>query len=123
MGKNPISVMVMLIVVAFLLTACGSDSSSGDSSKKTVTISWTANKESGVNRSGGGYQIYYSTTSGFDAGSASSVDVPYESGSSAPTSVDIDLKEGTYYFRIAAYSAINTGGSGLSDEVSFTVVE
>ncbi len=124
MNKTLFIKLICFFAMVFLVTSCGGGGGSDDdSSSKTVSISWTANLESGVNSTGGGYKIYYSDTSGVDASSASSVDVPYVSGSSAPTSVDVELSAGTYYIKIAAYSALNTGGSDLSDEVSLTVSE
>jgi hypothetical protein len=82
-----------------------------------VLVSWDGNPETAVNRSGGGYKVYHSSNSGFNPGDSgvTEIDVPYISGVSAPTSVLISLSPGTYYIRIAAYSALNppdlSGGS------------
>ena len=133
---RPINLFAVLLITV-ILTSCGGSSGggggSGDASgdgngggsviTKTVTISWNANLESAVNSTGGGYKVYYSTTSGFAIGSAISVDVPYTSGSYAPTSTDISLEPGTYYFKIVAYSGINTDGSEPSDQISLAVSE
>ena len=125
--------LFLIILITVILTSCGGSSGggggSGDASGdaivnlKTVTISWNANLETAVNSTSGGYKVYYSTTSGFAIGSATSVDVPYTSGSYAPTSTDISLEPGTYYFKIVAYSGINRDGSEPSDQLSLTVSE
>lgn len=92
----------------------------------TVRVSWTANREAAVNTTGGGYRVYYSTTSGFDTATADYVDVPYVAGPTSPTSVDIpNFMAGTYYFKIAAFSALNppgqTGGSMSSPGTQFSL--
>jgi hypothetical protein len=87
-----------------------------------IQISWNENPETAVNRSGGGYKVYYSPNSGFnpDDGSETVIDVPWTS-----TSVVISLDPGTYYIRIAAYSALNapgtSGGSSSSASPQFTL--
>ena len=74
---------------------------------KRITVSWTANREQLVNTAGGGYTIYYSTQSNAALGSATSVNVPYASGASAPTSTVLELPSGVdYYFRVVAYSTL-----------------
>ena len=91
---------------------------------KNVTVSWTANKEVDVNKTGGGYKIYYSPLSGFAVGDGgvTVVDVPYASGASAPTSKVMSLPSCLYYVRVAGYSALGGGStSDLSTEVSVTV--
>ena len=125
--------LFLIFLITIILSSCGGSGgggggggdATGDASdtSKTVTISWNANLESAVNSTSGGYKIYYSTVSGFAISSATSVDVPYVSGSYAPTSVDISLEPGTYYFKIIAYSAINTDGSEPSDQIALTVSE
>lgn len=71
-----------------------------------VLISWAANREAAVNTTGGGYKVSYSTDSTFPAGSTTTLDVPYSSGASAPTSIMVSqLNPGTYYVRITAYTA------------------
>jgi hypothetical protein len=79
----------------------------------SILVSWDENPETVVNRSGGGYKVYYSSNSGFNPGDVgvTEIDVPYSSGVSAPTSVLISLSPGTYYIRIAAYSALNAPGT------------
>jgi hypothetical protein len=88
---------------------------------RSVTVSWTANRERAVNAAGGGYRVYYSNTMNFSLGSATAVSAAYVSGSAAPTSVTIpSLTSGTYYYRVVAYSGLNPSGS-QSDQFSFVV--
>lgn len=102
-----------IFFIILLLVACGGGGgSSGE--PKTVTVSWETNRESAVNTSGGGYEIYYSKTSNFDIEYAgvTVIDVPYVSGTTAPTSKSIELSPGTYYFKIVAYAEISQPGTG-----------
>jgi hypothetical protein len=84
-------------------------------------ISWSANHEAAVNRTGGGYRLYYSTTPNFAIGSATPVDVPYASGPTSPVTTTLTLASGTYYVKVAAYSALNTAGSVPSAEIQVVV--
>jgi hypothetical protein len=92
-----------------------------------IQISWDENPETAVNRSGGGYKVYYSPNSGFDPGDGgvTVIDVPWTTGASAPTSVVTSLDPGAYYIRVAAYSALNppgsSGGSSSSASPQFTL--
>ena len=94
-----------------------------------ILVSWDGNPETAVNRSGGGYKVYYSSNSGFNLsdGGVTEIDVPYSSGVSAPTSIIITLSPGVYYLRIAAYSTLNAPGSvggsasAASPQVTLTV--
>lgn len=95
-----------------------------DTTPKTVNLSWTANRESTVNESGGGYLVYYSATSGFAPGGAgvAVIDVPHVSGTRGPTSTSVELPPGTYYFRVVAYSAFGGGTeSAPSSQMKFFV--
>jgi len=42
----------------------------------SILVSWTANREKAVNITGGGYLVYYSTSSPVNTSTASSVTVP-----------------------------------------------
>jgi len=96
-----------------------------------IKISWNENPETAVNRSGGGYKVYYSANSGFDPGDISGVteiDVPWTTppGEPAPPSVVTPLSPGIYYIRIAAYSSLNppgssSGGSSSAASPQFTL--
>ncbi len=87
----------------------------------SISVSWNANRESAVNAPGGGYRVYYSTTPGFDIATANVIDEPYVSGPSAHTSTTIQLASGTYYFKVVAYSALNSAGSEPSQESSIVI--
>ena len=94
-----------------------------------IKISWNENPETAVNRSGGGYKVYYSANSGFDPGDSgvTEIDVPWTTppGEPAPPSVVTPLSPGIYYIRIAAYSSLNppgsSGGSTSSASPQFTL--
>lgn len=116
------------------LSACQGKSGGDDSSSvagppiHSIDVSWNANHDKDVNAAGGGYRVYYATSPGVSTVSAASVDVPYVSGATAPTSVNIpSLSAGTYYLRIVAYSAYNplnvAGGNVGADsaEISVTI--
>lgn len=81
----------------------------------SITLSWTANKERGVNSNGGGYRVYYSRTPTVDPATAVSVDVPFVNGELAPTTTTLTrLEPGPIYVRIAAFAANPGGGVRLS---------
>lgn len=90
--------------------------------KRTVNISWDANREAAVNTTGGGYKVYYSTNSGFDITDpgVTEVDVPYAGGASAPTTVAVQLDRTRYYIRVVAYSDLSAPWSsgGICGEPS-----
>lgn len=114
-----------LLLALILISACSNSDDPPVSQTKTVAISWDANNESQVNTTGGGYKVYYSQTSGFaltDNG-VTEIDVPYVSGSAAPTSTQLQLSSGTYYIKVVAYSAFPAGQttSEVSTETSIKV--
>jgi|GEM_PF-1299627 len=79
---------------------------------KTATLTWTASRESAVNRTGGGYRVYACDYSGFSLADAVVTDVPFVSGPSVPASVTLaGLGSGSVYVRVVAYSALNAVGS------------
>ena len=130
--RRCISVFILSIFfVGLLFLGCGggggsssdsSDSDSGIVAPYDATVSWTANREAAVNITDGGYRVYYSRTPNFDINSATVVDVPYTSGSLAPTSTVIpQLPSGTFYFKVVAYSSMNNTGSVPSSERSITI--
>jgi hypothetical protein len=96
---------------ATAINGTGGTGSGGITAANTITISWNPNRETLVNTVGGGYRVYYSTTTPVPVG-APFVDVPYVTGSFAPTSADIaGLPSGTYYLVVVAYSAQNASGN------------
>jgi len=82
---------------------------------RSVLITWAANREAAVNRAGGGYIVYYSTSS-FGSTAPDSVNVPYVSGATAPTSATLPAlsSKTTYYVRVVPYSALNAAGQPSS---------
>jgi hypothetical protein len=113
--------LMMLLVIG--LTACGGGVSSAPpapatSLTRTVTIAWTANRESGVNSAGGGYTL---TVGGV------TYDIPYVSGAAAaPTSKDVSLASGSYNATLKAYAALDvsggsTGSTSAATSLSITV--
>ncbi len=93
-----------------VLSGCG-EKGADPNARYNLGISWNANREVAVNRAGGGYRVYYSTTSGFALSAGTMTDVPFVSGSQAPTSLSITgVKAGKYYVKIVAYSTLNAPG-------------
>jgi len=98
------------------LSACGGGggssggagpSGSGSSSAQAlapgaITIAWNANRESGVNSAGGGYEVSIT--------GQPTVTVPYVSGASAPTSIAVTLTSGSYLVSVRAFAALDAQG-------------
>ena len=85
-------------------------------------VSWTRNRESAVNRAGGGYKLYYSQTSNFDINSATMVNLPYVSGPYSPASTTLTLTPALWYVKVVAYSAMNSYSSSVtSDEMQINI--
>ncbi|MNL04399.1 hypothetical protein D3C87_1249670 [compost metagenome] len=96
------------------------------SGSESATVSWDANRESGVNTAGGGYRVYYASSPNVATASNSNVVlVPYVAGPTAPTTATIsNLPAGDWYIKVVAYSAYNPGGSGAaksSDSTEFKI--
>lgn len=101
------------LLIVFLLVGCGGGGGGGGGGGSTppavysVTIDWAPNRESGVNGTGGGYQVLIS--------GQPAIDVPYASGPAAPTSATVSLQAGTYTVTVKAYAALDAqGGNGGS---------
>lgn len=111
--------------VALFVAACGGGGGGGVSGPPSITanvqISWDANRETAVNRVGGGYRVYYSRTSGFDISGATFVDVPYSTGATAPTTANLTLSSGDNFIKVIAYSDLNPSGSATSSEIEISV--
>lgn len=93
------------VLLALGLPACGGGGGDGSPPAPVpvqVTIAWEANRESAVNRAGGGYEV---SISGHQPR-----DVPYESGPAAPTAITTELTMGTYTVTVRAYSALDAQG-------------
>jgi hypothetical protein len=100
MNKTVRYCAALLLVGA--MSACGSSSDSPSPSGRSVTISWTQNRETGVNKAGGGYLIGINTQT--------PIEVPYVSGTAAPTSYTLTLQPGSYTITVVAYAALDTQG-------------
>lgn len=110
MGCPELKQLVRAATMAAALSACGGGGG-GDGTPPppapppTVTLSWNANRESAVNRPGGGYEVAIS--------GQAVIDVPYVSGPAAPTTVTVTLTSGTYTATVRAYAALDAnGGTG-----------
>ena len=124
--QNPkLKINLILLLIILLLITCSQKKSShqfSDLDKVPITVSWDANRESAVNKTGGGYQVYFSKKQNFDISSAAFKDVPYESGSWSPVSTKLSLFPGTWYIKVVAYSSLGDGfSSEPSDEQTITI--
>lgn len=100
------------MVMALLVAGCGGGGAGAPPPPVTshsVTLSWQPNRDSGVNRAGGGYQI---SISGQPV-----IVVPHVSGPAAPTSTTTTLTTGTYTVTVRAFAALDSQG-GSSGTVS-----
>jgi len=104
-----------------VLSSCGSGDGGSDAppgTNRTVTLAWAPNHETGVNSTGGGYQV---AISGQPA-----IHVPFTSGLAAPTSTVTTLQTGNYTVTVSAFAALDEqgGGTGSLSEPSqpFTVI-
>lgn len=113
-------VRIFLALFILMIAGCGGGGGDSASIESTVSVSWDANRESGVNQPGGGYRVYYSNNSGFDVGSADFIDVPYVSGAKTPTATTLALSSGTHYIKVVAYTALNPKGSAPSNQIAIT---
>ena len=77
-----------------------------------LTLTWAANPEKLVNQVGGGYIVYYYTTSGQSLLTAPNVVVPYVAGPTAPTTTTLfgltTHAPFHIYFKVVAFSAQTT---------------
>lgn len=92
-------------ILAVGLSACGGGSGDGPPSLATahsVTVTWQPNRDSGVNRAGGGYEV---SITGQPA-----IIVPYASGPATPTFTTVSLTSGTYMVTVRAFAALDPQG-------------
>lgn len=90
------------VILAAGISACGGGGGGSSPPGHAVILTWEANRESGVNRAGGGYQVSIS--------SQPTIDVPYTSGATAPTSTTVSLLPGSYTVTVRAYAALDAQG-------------
>ena len=95
------------------LAACGG-SDPPPPGDHVVDLSWAPNRESGVNRTGGGYIV--------DITGKPTTDVPYVSGSFAPTSITTTLYTGSYTVTVRAYAALDASGGSSGTESAPTTL-
>lgn len=122
---------LIYFIFGLALVACGGgggDGSAGSSeasnamttvtvSPGAVVISWEANRESAVNRAGGGYRVYRDKASAFDPATVTVFDIPHP----APPQVLLNFTPGTYYIKVTAYSGLNPAGSAASPVTELVV--
>ncbi|HEX9584074.1 MAG TPA: fibronectin type III domain-containing protein [Gammaproteobacteria bacterium] len=102
---NPICVIGVAVLVAVGLSGCGGGGGGSAATPVTthsVTLSWQPNRDSGVNRPGGGYQVSIS--------GQPTIIVPYASGPAAPTSTTVSLTTGSYTVTVRAFAALDSQG-------------
>lgn len=93
---------VALLVAAGISACGGGGGSPAPITTHSVTLAWLANRESGVNSAGGGYEVSIS-------GKPTLV-VPYTAGPAAPTSTIVSLTTGSYAVTVRAFAALDTQG-------------
>jgi hypothetical protein len=111
----------LLLAVAIGVSACGGGGGGGGPPPPppvpvAVTSAWDANRETGVNSAGGGYQVSIS--------GQPTQDVPYTSGSAAPTSTKVTLLPGSYTVTVRAYASLDPqgGNTGNFSAISQAIV-
>jgi len=111
--------VMLLGFVAIFVAGCGGGGGGGSSPPATnhsVTLNWNASREGGVNSLGGGYQVSIS--------GQPTIDLPYTSGPTAPTTTSTTLLTGVYTVTVRAYAALDAAGGNtgsLSPGQSITV--
>lgn len=121
---------LIYFIFGLALVACGGGGGGGGagsseaSAMTTVTvspgavvISWEPNRESAVNRAGGGYRVYRDETSAFDPATVTVFDIPHP----APPQALLNFTPGTYYIKVTAYSDLNPAGSAASPVTALVV--
>jgi len=121
---------IVSIFTIFLVSGCGGGGGGSPPTGTTpqtldVTINWAANNETRLNSAGGGYNVYYSQTSGFAItdGGVTKVNIPWVSGTAPTSTILLNITSGTYYVRIAGYTSfpVVDTASAPSAQITFTV--
>jgi hypothetical protein len=97
----------LLAGAALTFAACGGSKSTPITSHQ-VTISWAANHEKGVNSTGGGYKV--------NVAGKGTIDVPYVSGATAPTSTELTLTTGSYAVTVTGYALLDANGGSTGSQ-------
>src|SRR6266571_8255551 len=95
-------VVASLFVVVLSSCGGGGGGSPPPVTNHSVTLTWAANHETGVNSMGGGYHVMIS-------GQAAPIDVSFN-GSTTPTSTTTTLQTGTYTVTVTAFAALDAQG-------------
>jgi hypothetical protein len=93
------------VLLATGLSACGgrgAENSPPPVTTRSVALTWEPNREGGVNRAGGGYQVLIS--------GQPTIIVPYTAGPAAPTTTMVSLKTGSYTVTVRAFAALDPQG-------------
>ena len=96
----------LALLLAVGVSACGGGASPPVTTH-SVTLDWQANRESGVNRAGGGYQVSIS--------GQPTIIVPYTVGATAPTSTIVSLNTGSYTVTVRAFAALDPQGGNAGN--------
>lgn len=106
MTRIQTAVLTVTSIMALGLPGCGGGGGGSSAPpppiSHTANISWVANREAAVNSTGGGYTVAIS--------GQTPINVPYVSGSVAPTTTITTLTAGNYTVTVTAYSALNPTG-------------
>ncbi|MEK6209940.1 MAG: hypothetical protein AABM64_06120 [Pseudomonadota bacterium] len=97
--------LVVASLFVVVLSGCGSGgdgSSPPPGTNHTVTLAWAPNHEKGVNSAGGGYEVAIS--------GQPTINAPFTSGLTAPTSTVTTLQTGTYTVTVSAFAALDAQG-------------
>lgn len=88
----------------------------------TTNLNWNPSRETNVNRSGGGYRLYYQVNQGVNITKAPYVLVGFNSGSQSPTALTLaGLAAGTYYFKIVAFGSTKVTNSSSVESAELSV--
>ena len=105
--RNRLAAVVLIALAQLAGCGGGGGSSPPPVTNHTVTVAWAPNHEKGVNSAGGGYQVAIS--------GQPTINVPWVSGPTAPTSTVTTLSTGTYTVTVRAYATLDAqGGSAGS---------
>src|SRR3954469_19995740 len=110
--ENRLRDVVVVVLCVLGLAACGGGGGGGGSNPSsksltqvtthTVTLAWAPNHEKGVNSAGGGYQVAIR--------GRPTINAPFTSGLTAPTSTVTTLQTGTYTLTVSAFAALDAQG-------------
>lgn len=114
------------MIFPFFLVSCSNENSNPKDNlikPTTCTVRWDGNRESAVNRKGGGYEVCYSKSKSFDPKSVNCKEIVYKSGRKTPTSTKIGLMPGTWYVKVSAFSSLDGYNKSSSSEIQSITIE